>query len=581
MGTPLLPTPMRPSRLLLPLLLPLLLAGPGAAQSPVWVTAGGAAGEQLGSALVTTDDLDGDGLADLLAGAPRSSSAGSSSGSVLALSGASGALIYRIDGAAPSELFGSSLAALEDVDADGIADWLVGIPFASQGAARVGRAEVRSGADGSLLRTHWGLEAFGLLGDAVAALGDLDGDGVGDYLIAAPQVDVNGMDAGQVEVRSGATGFLIRNHDGAGPGERLGSALCGLGDLDGDGRADFALGAPGAGGGAGEVRLLSGASGALLHTVLPDPTGGPIGDVLASISDRTGDGRLELAVGSPGDPTGGPDAGAVLLVDTALGTVLPPGLLGAPGERLGATLLEPGDWNGDGLADLAVRLEAGGVRIYSGAAPGTTVLGEVGPAPSSGAPGTSLAGALDLDGDGRTELVLGDPLDSLAGSAAGTVRCFSSEDLLGTPFCTGADSGASCPCGNAGAADEGCANSTGAGALLAGAGTASASADDLLLLASGLLPSRPALLFAGGSSTGGTGILLGDGLRCAGAPIERIGVRLPDAQGEATWGPGLTQQQGWSAGQTWRFQVWYRDASPSPCGSDFNLSAGYRVLLTP
>jgi hypothetical protein len=571
---------MKPAPLLL--LLP-ALAGPALGQVPVWSAAGAAPGQQLGAALVALDDLDGDGVVDLLAGAPRASYAGGSSGSVLALSGASGATLYRLDGAAPSELFGSALARVGDVDGDGIADFVVGAPYASQGATRNGRAEVRSGSDGSLLRTHWGLEAFGFLGAAVAGTEDLDGDGVEDYLVAAPQVDSNGQDAGQVEVRSGATGFLVRLHDGGAAGDRLGSGLASLGDVDGDGRGDYALGAPGASSGWGAVEARSGQAGALLRTYASNASGGHVGTALAGVADRSGDGRPELAIGAPESSIGGANAGGVIVLDVLTGS-FPQFVLGVAGEGLGASLAEIGDWDGDGLADLAVGLGApgGGVRLFSGAGTGNGLLGLVPAEPTSSTLGAALCGGIDIDGNGRVELLVGDPGDGTGGSSAGLVRSLSEHSLLGQGFCHGDGTAGSCPCGNLAGPGEGCANSGGAGAVLEGQGTGSVAQDSLQLSATGLLPGKAALAFAGGSlANGTTGVILGDGLRCAGAPVERLGVRLPDAQGSAAWGPGLVTQQGWSAGQTWRFQVWYRDIAASPCGSGFNLSGAYEVQLVP
>jgi len=152
----------------------------------------------------------------------------------------------------------------------------------------------------------------------------------------------------------------------------------------------------------------------------------------------------------------------------------------------------------------------------------------------------------------------------------------------GTPFCFGDGSGSVCPCGNAGGSGAGCANSTGAGAVLDSGGSDSAGADDLTFQASALLPGQPALLFAGHNAVnGGDGIPFGDGLRCAGQNVVRLGVRVPDANGSASWGPGLGAAGGWSAGDTRYFQAWYRDPSGGPCGAGFNLSNGVEVTFTP
>ncbi|MCB9913540.1 MAG: hypothetical protein H6828_00155 [Planctomycetes bacterium] len=149
-----------------------------------------------------------------------------------------------------------------------------------------------------------------------------------------------------------------------------------------------------------------------------------------------------------------------------------------------------------------------------------------------------------------------------------------------TAYCFGDGSGTPCPCGNDASAPTGCLHSGGVGAALAAGGSSAASADDLLVLASGMTPGQPALLFAGLNATAsGVGTQFGDGLRCAGGSVVRLGVRVGDASGAATWGPGLGVAGGWSAGDVRRMQAWYRDPSNSPCGSAFNLSSGLEVTF--
>jgi hypothetical protein len=151
---------------------------------------------------------------------------------------------------------------------------------------------------------------------------------------------------------------------------------------------------------------------------------------------------------------------------------------------------------------------------------------------------------------------------------------------VASPFCFGDGSGSACPCTNPGSADAGCANSTGAGGVLTAAGSNGAAADDLELHATHLLPAQPALAFAGLDATGGgAGVAFGDGLRCAGTGVVRLGIRVPDAGGAATWGPGLGAVGGWQAGETRRLQVWYRDPTGSPCNSGFNLTNGLEVTF--
>ncbi len=153
----------------------------------------------------------------------------------------------------------------------------------------------------------------------------------------------------------------------------------------------------------------------------------------------------------------------------------------------------------------------------------------------------------------------------------------------GAGFCFGDGTGGLCPCGNQGGAGEGCANSTGAGAGLATSGSASVVADDLVFQGQNLVPGQPVLLFRGlNAVNGGNGIPFGDGLRCAGGQVTRLGVRVANGSGGATWGPGLATQGGFTSGSVLRFQGWYRDPGVgSPCGAGFNLTHGFEVSFNP
>lgn len=152
------------------------------------------------------------------------------------------------------------------------------------------------------------------------------------------------------------------------------------------------------------------------------------------------------------------------------------------------------------------------------------------------------------------------------------------EGSIGSSFCSGDGSGSLCPCGNPSTAG-GCANATGGGGVLSVSGSASVAVDDLSFSTSGLIPGQPVLLFAGNNAVNeGAGIAFGDGLRCAGGGVRRLGVRFSDAAGSASWLGGLGAAGGWTAGDTRRFQGWYRDAL-GPCGSTFNLTQGVELTL--
>jgi len=213
------------------------------------------------------------------------------------------------------------------------------------------------------------------------------------------------------------------------------------------------------------------------------------------------------------------------------------------------------------------------------------------PLPILNVPYDFSAGGTWLDGTpvGGLDLIGGD--SAYVGFTAGTGGAWENHDVLSwtwdsgphvTPFCFGDGSGGTCPCGNSAGPGEGCANSTGAGALLSAAGTLGVGADNLELESTNLIPSQPALLFAGVNAiNGGNGIAFGDGLRCAGGSVVRLGVQIPDAGGTARWGPGLGALGGWNAGDTRYFQSWYRDPTVGPCGTGFNLSHALAATFEP
>ncbi len=148
----------------------------------------------------------------------------------------------------------------------------------------------------------------------------------------------------------------------------------------------------------------------------------------------------------------------------------------------------------------------------------------------------------------------------------------------GTAYCFGDGSGTLCPCGNPGAAGEGCANGTGAGAIVNGTGSASIAAGDLVLHGTQLPGGQPGLMFqANNSIAGGMGSIFGDGLRCAGGSVIRLEVLFIDGTGHAMTSINVGAAGLVAPGDVRRYQLWYRDPAGTPCGSSFNLSNGYEI----
>ena len=94
-----------------------------------------------------------------------------------------------------------------------------------------------SGADASVIWEYNGTTSFQFLGDAVAGVGDIDGDGRGDFAIATPNEDLGATNAGRARIYSGATGSLIHSFVGANGSDNLGASVDGAGLVDGDAAA--------------------------------------------------------------------------------------------------------------------------------------------------------------------------------------------------------------------------------------------------------------------------------------------------------------------------------------------------------
>jgi hypothetical protein len=383
-----------------------------------------APGDWLGYAVAGPGDVDGDGHADVLTGAFR---AASQAGQIILFNGSDGTVRYALSGQAAGDYFGRALAGAGDVDGDGRPDLIVGAPGASVSAAGAGRVRVIRGADGLTLYAFDGASAGDALGSAVAGAGDVNGDGYADVLVGAPGA---GGNQGLAEVYSGFNGAVLHELAGQAAGERLGAAVAGAGDVDGDGFDDVAVGVPGsaqAGPGAGVVRLVSGATGADIRILTGPEPYGAFGSAVAGVGDVDGDGRPDLAVGTPNFSGLAPNAGRVDVFG-ADGAVLRTWSGSATQDQFGFSVAGAGDFNNDGRADVIVGVigadaggtSAGQAQVLSGA--DGSVLATLDGAAAYDGLGRSVAGVGDVDGDGRADVVAGAPGGDAAGTDAGEAR---------------------------------------------------------------------------------------------------------------------------------------------------------------
>lgn len=278
----------------------------GASLNPVYQLTGNP-GSGFGFSIEPIEDLDGDGRGDFLVGEFNINSV-----HVFAFSGATGSLLLTVNNPNPSiGNFGVTLAALGDITSDGVPDFAVG---ASQAGASAGAVYVYSGATGTMLFQKLGWRNGQQFGMRLRGGGDFNQDGVPDLMV----MDLIRGHQGRVTVYSGVTFDLLLDVDGLYDGEFLGSGMDFIPDLDGDGGDDFVLGSPDLDGG-GFVTAFSGLTGQRLWTTSGIGPYDDFGEPVLTVPDVNGDGYSDVLVGAIGV---GPLVGAAVLLSGRTGSHL-------------------------------------------------------------------------------------------------------------------------------------------------------------------------------------------------------------------------------------------------------------------
>ncbi len=264
---------------------------------------------------------------------------------------------------------GVSMSAVPDVTGDGRPEFLVGVfradrPGTPTSIVDAGAAHLYDGATFRRLRTFHGEKVDARLGYAVAGVPDVDGDGKGDLLLGSPRYYGVGSWSGRVYVYSGAKGKLIRTLDGDAETAQFGYAVAGLEDLNGDGRGEILVGAWGrngmAGADAGRAYLYSGKDGKRLKEWEGEGKDNFFGVSVAGVPDADGDGKMDILIGAYGyGLTVNEDRGRVYLYSGATRNLIRTHTGETSGDRFGWGVAGVPDTDGDGRGDLIV-----GARDY-------------------------------------------------------------------------------------------------------------------------------------------------------------------------------------------------------------------------
>ncbi len=380
----------------------------------------------FGRCLAPIGDVDGDGIGDLLVGAPGHDEPGiTNSGLVQVYSGATQALIHSHPGTMAYETVGIAVTALDDIDADLVLDYAY--------ATRQGGGTVHlcSGATGTLIRTIPAPVDALEFGSSLHLADDMSGDGVPDLMVGAENSLVAGLAVGKTYLIDTSTGSVIREWSGSAVGDAFGRQVSSIADINSNGFPEAVIAAPGTDSGglldSGAVVVFDGNTGVELLRVDGTHLSGWFGSSLVGLNDLDGDGLADFAAGSIYDAGMGVQVGAFGTYSSASGLELLRYTGNDTNEQFAATLAAGGDCDGDGIEDILVgapgSLYEGRVYLYSGASGVGAETGILAKIENEGDHdfGYAVARADDLDLDGIADLFIGAPSAEDLGVETGAV----------------------------------------------------------------------------------------------------------------------------------------------------------------
>jgi hypothetical protein len=412
----------------------------GLATTAAWTAEGGQGFAELGIAVATAGDVNGDGYSDVIVGAHLQDNGHADEGRALVYHGAAAGLATSTTWTAESNQdnggFGASVGTAGDVNGDGFSDIIVGAERFDNGQTDEGRAFVYHGsATGLLLTAAWTAEsnqASAHFGSSVATAGDVNGDGYSDVIVGSHFYDNGQNDEGRAFVYHGSAAGLSTSAAWTGE-SNAGSAHFGVsvgtaGDVNADGFSDVIVGADRV----NDPELFegrayvfhgseSGLAAAAAWTAESNQNNASFGVAVGTAGDVNGDGFSDVIVGADRYTDPELDEGrAFVYHGSETGLAASPAWT-ADGNlqdvRLGAAVATAGDVNGDGYSDVIIGAPQydnghdgeGRAYVYHGAAAGlaTTPAWSAESNQIDARFGTAVAPAGDVNGDGYSDVVVG------------------------------------------------------------------------------------------------------------------------------------------------------------------------------
>ena len=422
------------------------------ATSVTWTAVGDREAAYFGTSVATAGDVNGDGYADVIVGAPDFSNGHTGEGAVFVYYGSAAGLNqtpnWMVESNQEYAAFGTSVATAGDVNGDGFDDIIIGAPGYENGGSNAGAVFVYYGSKpaglsakqaagaGPSLQPDWQVvfnQAGANFGTSVATAGDVNNDGVDDVIVGAPEYDNEEDNEGAAFVYYGPVAGVSTTASWTDepnqPNALFGTSVATAGDVNGDGIADVIIGAPGYEKGEvkeGAALVYHGSTDGLTtdnwHSE-SNQVNASLGWSVASAGDVNGDGFDDVIVGAPWYSNGQTNEGAAFVYHGRKA-----GLETAANWRLesdqaisyfGWSVSTAGDVDADGFDEVIVGADRydngqeneGAAFVYHGSALGLkTTSGWMGESNQEyGYYGGSVATAGDVNKDGHSDVLIGAP----------------------------------------------------------------------------------------------------------------------------------------------------------------------------
>jgi hypothetical protein len=414
----------------------------GLAASPVWTAESDQASASFGASVGSAGDMNGDGRDDVIVGAPLYDGGQTDEGRAVvylgSTSGVESTVFWAAESDQASAQLGVSVASAGAVNGDCFADVIAGANLYDAGQTDEGRAFVYYGAAEDVTSpAPWSARSdqeSAQLGYSVASAGDVNGDGYDDVIVGANLYDNGETNEGRAFLYLGSAGGVgavaawTAESDQASAG--FGFSVASAGDVNADGYDDVVVGAVGFDGGntnEGRAHLYLGSAGGLgasaAWTGESDQDFGNFGYSVASAGDVNDDGYADVIVGAPYATNGQSNEGrAFVFLGSASGLAASAVWIGESNQALseyGYVVASAGDVNADGRDDVIVgaprytngQSQEGRAYLYLGSSSGVTssAAWTAESDQASALFGQSVAGAGDVNGDGRHDVLVGAP----------------------------------------------------------------------------------------------------------------------------------------------------------------------------